>query len=724
MRRLWSLIFLPLFFLASIVLAQEKEKTPAATVTQELFKPPQRFDKIDRNKNKISDGLDDLIRPAGPKERFGVIVLLNNSLDVLPALKGKHGDFSEKFTYPSINGFAATLAKGQITAFLQDADVKFIEYDAPIYPFLDTAQQWFGTEKARTDFSVDGNVDGSANYSKDDIVIAVIDSGIDPNHVDLGPGKIIGWNDLINNQPNSYDEAGSPCNGHGTHVASIAAGEGDGNTAYKGVAPGAALVGVKVLTQDGAYCSGPTSTIIAGVQWIIDNKNTYGIELANMSIGGSGCSDGTDSLSAIVNTAVDNGIVMMVAAGNEGPGLCSISSPAAAEKAITVGAMADVTPANNSTTVSCGALPYRGFYLACFSSRGPTFDFRDKPDVVSPGVFINAAQAGTTNGYTEKRGTSMSAPFVAGTVALMLDANLALTPSQIKSIIESTASDWDSTGKDWDYGSGRLQAHNAVESAAGGSGSSVSVPTHTLLTGSLSGTGDSNIHSINITDASLPFASTLLIVTGGADFDLEVLDASDNPLFLCSGSPFSTTPCPCTNDSSGICKSRTVEDQETVGFQPPSVGTYKLRVVSYSDSGDYFIDTSFGQPAVSISLNTDGSHDFGAVALGNSSDNISDPEQIVITTGPADISVKSSNFSDGANIWQLGTTSGEDQILWEFSKDGTTWPDFSSANTLFSLDTSVAQGNTRDLYLRLTMPTETSSNDEYSAMVTIVATAP
>lgn len=725
-----GICLLLIFFIAPfVVFGQEKEKTPTSTVSHIVHQAPQRFDKVDKDKNKISDGLDGLVRPAGPKESFDVIILLNSSLDVLPTLKGRHGNFSKKFTYSSINGFAATLTKEQITAFSQDADVKFVEYDAPVYPLLDTAQQWFGTTKAKTDFGVNGDSgDGAKTYSKNDIVIAILDTGIDPNHADLGPSKIIGWRDatINNDQSGPYDELGD-CGGHGTHVSSIAAGEGDGNAAYKGVAPGAALVGIKVLSNrivpgEGTICTAATSEIISGVQWMIDNKATYGIEVGNMSLGAAGCSDGTDSLSLIVNSAVNSGIVMVVAAGNEGPGVCSMGSPGAAEKAITVGAMADVTAGSNSATFPCGGVPYKGFHLACFSSRGPTYDFRIKPDIVSPGVFINAAKAGTTNGYIEKSGTSVSSPFTAGLVGLMLDANLGLTPFQIKSTIESTASDWGIAGKDIDYGSGRLQAHEAIESVVATPGSNVPVPTHTFVTGSLSGTGSSNIHTLNITDASLPIAATLIIATSGVDFDLEILDSSNNPLFSCT--PSYQPTCTCINDTNGICKSQGVKDQETVGFQPQASDTYKLRVVSFSGSGSYFIDTSFGQPAVSISLNTDGSHNFGAVALGNSSDNISSFEQIVATTGPADISVRSSNFSDGMNIWQLGITNEGDQILWEFSKDASTWKVFSIPNSLFTFDTDVAQGATRDLYLKLTMPTETSSNNEHSATVTIVATAP
>src|SRR3989442_15348773 len=90
-----------------------------------------------------------------------------------------------------------------------------------------------------------------------------------------------------------------------------------------------------------------------------------------MSRGDTGCSEGTDPQSQRVNSAVTAGIVAVVAAGNSGPATCTISTPAAAADAITVAAMADVAP-GASATGSCGALPAGGFYLACFSSRGPT----------------------------------------------------------------------------------------------------------------------------------------------------------------------------------------------------------------------------------------------------------------------------------------------------------------------------------------------------------------
>ena len=143
---------------------------------------------------------------------------------------------------------------------------------------------------------------------------------------------------------------------------------------------------------------------------------------------------------------------------------------------------------------------------------------------------------------------------------------------------------------------------------------------------------------------------------------------------------------------------------------------------------DAFAALSSLVPSVSISLTTDGTTPFEILALGATQDTTSsgtdDVQTIQVTTGPADLLVKSTSFTDGVNTWILDTANGADQVLWEFSKDGTTWPDFSSAGASFPFDTDVAQNATRDLYLKLTMPTSTSSSYEHSATVTIVATAP
>lgn len=509
----------------------------------------------DRDRNKLFDNLEEEMKLVDESTRLPVIVMLDEDFKGKKnEIEQKIGFFDVKYEYETVyKGFAADLTKGQIIALQKMPFVKQIEYDMPVNATMETASNWFGVSKARTDFGVDGNMDGSlTTYTKNDVVIAVIDTGIDNTHVDLDGGKVIGWKDFVKGQTSPYDD-----NGHGTHVASIAAGSGDGNANYKGVAYGAALVGVKVLDRRG---SGTMSTVDAGIEWVVQNKDVYGINVINLSLGTSGSSDGTDSTSVAVNNAVANGINVAVAAGNSGPARYTIGSPGAAASAITVGAMADV-----------GEM---GFNLTSFSSRGPTADGRTKPDIAAPGYNITAAAKGTTNGYITYSGTSMATPYTAGVIALMIDANPSISTSTVKSTLMNTTQGWGPTGTDIDYGAGRLQAYDAVKSAGGFSGTGPTVPNHYYTSGYLSGTGGYDNWTLNVTSTSNPVAVTLIMTnwvsSTSPDFDLYVYNPS----------------------GSLVAKSEGITRQELVTFNPTVTGNYTIKVSSYRGSGNYFFDVS------------------------------------------------------------------------------------------------------------------------------------
>ncbi|KKL93152.1 hypothetical protein LCGC14_1877570, partial [marine sediment metagenome] len=133
---------------------------------------------------------------------------------------------------------------------------------------------------------------------------------------------------------------------------------------------------------------------------------------------------------------------------------------------------------------------------------------------------------------------------------------------------------------------------------------------------------------------------------------------------------------------------------------------------------------------VDIALTTDGSVAFGTVALSAAVDTtvggIDDVQTVEVVTGPANLYVKTTLFTDGSNTWTLDdTTSGDNQVVWEFSTDGIVWEPFTAADpTTFPLDTNVGEGETRNVYFRLTMPTSTSSSNEHGATITVVAVAP
>lgn len=133
--------------------------------------------------------------------------------------------------------------------------------------------------------------------------------------------------------------------------------------------------------------------------------------------------------------------------------------------------------------------------------------------------------------------------------------------------------------------------------------------------------------------------------------------------------------------------------------------------------------------AVSISITSDGSVAFGTQALDSTHDttssDLNDIETVSVDTGPADLDIKSTDFSDtGSNTWTLSTGNGTNQVHFEYSKDGTNWSSFSTADTNYIFDTNVAQSDTRNIYLRLTTPTTTGSYDQHSATVTIIASTP
>jgi serine protease AprX len=263
------------------------------------------------------------------------------------------------------------------------------------------------------------------------VTVAVIDTGIH-THTDL-EGRIVAFKDFVSERQSPYDD-----NGHGTHVAGDIASNGDASEErYRGPAPEASLVGVKVLNKVG---SGSLSTVIAGVDWCIQNKERYDIRVINLSLGSqatTSCED--DPVCQIVEKAWREGIVVCAAAGNDGPESGSIGSPGIAPSIITVGAMDDKNTINRSDDT-----------IASFSSRGPTIDGLVKPDVVAPGVDVISLrspnsylskQIGGSGPYVSMSGTSMATPICAGIVALMLDKNPQLTPDEVKQILRQTAED-------------------------------------------------------------------------------------------------------------------------------------------------------------------------------------------------------------------------------------------------------------------------------------------
>ncbi len=307
------------------------------------------------------------------------------------------------------------------------------------------------------------------------VTVAVIDTGLTwhPGLLKSTDGKlanrIIGWVDFVGKSKMPVDP-----NGHGTHVAGIIANAEKGaDGEWNGVAPGVKLVGVRVLNEDGY---GSYEQVIQGVQWAIKNKARYNIRVMNLSLLSPVQSPYfADPLNQAVMKAWASGIVVVVAAGNGGPGPMSVMVPGNNPYVITVGAFTDnYTPADWSDD-----------YIAPFSASGPTLDGFVKPDVVAPGAHIaspilpNAklVRNHTANWmkgmYFSMAGTSQAAAVVSGVSALILSENPDLTPDQVKYRLQVTALPWiekdtpegetpDTLYSMWQMGAGRVNAYDAV----------------------------------------------------------------------------------------------------------------------------------------------------------------------------------------------------------------------------------------------------------------------
>lgn len=296
------------------------------------------------------------------------------------------------------------------------------------------------------------------------IGVAVVDTGI-ALHKDFleGGNRVIAFKDFIDQKLEAYDD-----NGHGTHVAGIIGGNGYSSKGkYKGIAPECNFIGVKVLDHRG---DGNISDVLAGLQWIIDNRKKYNIRIVNISVGTSS-KDNMDEKSLLVqgvNAVWDNGIVVVVAAGNNGPGPMSISTPGISRKVITVGSSDD----------NIAAEVFGSGRIKDYSGRGPTPFCIKKPDIVAPGSNIISCNISrhtthTKNGeirflssdspmmYTIKSGTSMATPVVSGAIAILLSANPELTNREVKLKLRSSAVD---LGQHWEkQGWGLLNIRRLLE---------------------------------------------------------------------------------------------------------------------------------------------------------------------------------------------------------------------------------------------------------------------
>ncbi|KIL35477.1 peptidase S8 [Cohnella kolymensis] len=338
-----------------------------------------------------------------------------------------------------------------------------------------------GVDRVREDSGMTDK-NGGLSVTGQGVTVLVNDSGVDGTHGDLEYRKHLVENVTAATNLHALDEMlpvtyleGVPNtdsnSGHGTHVAGTVGGSGVmSGGKYEGVAPGADLVG---------YGSGAALLILdalGGFDYAFSNQDRFGIKVITNSWGSSGGFDPEDPVNVASKLAYDRGITVTFAAGNEGPAENTLNPYAKAPWVISVAAgdkqmkLADFS----SRGVKDGG--------GTFTVDGESWTWEDRPTVTAPGVDIistrvvapvsSLAIADDAQNidplqlpyYTMMSGTSMATPHVAGIVALMLDANPALTPAQVKQILQDTATAMPGM-EPWQVGAGYVNAYAAVERA-------------------------------------------------------------------------------------------------------------------------------------------------------------------------------------------------------------------------------------------------------------------
>ena len=346
--------------------------------------------KFVRSDEPISDRY--IVVLKGPKDRSARSLL---DIDTLADKLADRYDATVDMTWKdAVLGFAAGMSERDAQARAGDEDVAFVEEDGVVHadatqnnavPGLDRIDQQALPLNRTYNFDVDGS----------GVTAFVIDTGIRITHTEFGGRARSGFS-AINDGRGTDD-----CNGHGTHVAGTIGGK------TFGVAKNVNLVAVRVLDCNG---SGANSGVVQGINFV--TQNHQGPSVANMSLGG-GASRATDDA---VNNAINSGVVMAVAAGNENADACN-SSPARAPNAITVGAI----DARNDTR-------------AGFSNFGSCVD------ISGPGVGVLSSSNTSDTATANLSGTSMATPHVAGAAALVLSANPGFKPQQVRDALVGNAS--------------------------------------------------------------------------------------------------------------------------------------------------------------------------------------------------------------------------------------------------------------------------------------------
>jgi serine protease AprX len=363
-----------------------------------------------------------------------------------------------------INAVAAEMTAQAAAQLGSVAGVRWVSLDAPMISTDCTADCLTSASDLKNVYDKVVGADklwlGTPKRQGTGIGVAVVDAGINWQsdlYTRSGQNRVVA-NVRFNTD---YNQTTFDNFGHGSHIAGIVGGNGTvSNGKYIGIAPMTSIINVKVSNDDG---SATASTVVAGLQWVLENRTRYNIRVVNLSLNSTVSeSYHTNPLNAAVEILWFNGIVVVVSAGNNGSG-------------------ALYPPANDPFVITVGATDDKGTdslyddVVTTFSAYGTTPDGFAKPDLVAPGRNIVSLLGNSSgviptrypgnrvdNNYFRMSGTSMSAPMVAGAVALLLEDEPNLNPDQVKYRLKATAR----TGG-WAYdaakaGAGYLDAYAAV----------------------------------------------------------------------------------------------------------------------------------------------------------------------------------------------------------------------------------------------------------------------